>query len=63
MDVSAVGAHLTGAARADRVGAALAGGTDLDGDGVPDAVIGASETDEAGSRSGGAFLLFNEPGW
>ncbi len=63
VDVSAVGAHLTGAARAARVGAALAGGTDLDGDGVPDAVIGASETDEAGSRSGGAFLLFNEPGW
>ncbi|MBM4368077.1 MAG: FG-GAP repeat protein [Deltaproteobacteria bacterium] len=45
-----------------RLGSALAGGADLDGDGFPDLAIGAPEADYGGgSANGSAYVVFGGP--
>ncbi len=42
----------------DMAGYGLAGGGDLDGDGLADLIVGAPYEDEAGANAGAAYLLF-----
>jgi hypothetical protein len=49
--------QLAGGAADDRVGDALAGGQDLDGDGLDDLVIGASQDGAGGALAGGVYLV------
>lgn len=48
-----------GAARLDAFGAAIAGGGDIDGDGVPDVVVGAPSASPKGVRSAGSAFAFS----
>jgi hypothetical protein len=48
---------LTGEAAGDEAGAALDGGADATGDGVPDLLVGAWSSDAGGSYSGAAYLV------
>lgn len=50
-------AILVGASVGDRLGSALAGRGDLDGDGRPDLALGSTEADLGGNDSGAAWLL------
>lgn len=50
-------ASIFGTYRGDGLGRAMAGGGDLDGDGNPDLVLGASSADLAGTTSGAAFTF------
>ena len=45
----------------DLFGSALAGPGDIDGDGVPDLVVGAIQDDDGGTERGAAWLLFLRP--
>jgi hypothetical protein len=45
----------------DDVGTALAGGSDVDGDGLTDVLIGAPGSDNSGSNAGCAYLVFGPP--
>ena len=58
--VSATSATATidGSVADDAVGAALTAGGDVDGDGTPDLLFGASGYDYGGTNTGGAFLFF-----
>jgi len=47
----------SGVATDDGAGAALSGGTDVSGDGVPDVLVGAPGADGGGSDAGAAYLL------
>lgn len=50
--------RVTGSAASDRLGNAVAGGADLDGDGLDEVLIGAHESDPAGKLDAGrAFVL------
>lgn len=51
-----------GASAGDNIGAALAGGEDLDGDGTPDLVIGVPAADPSGLSSGCALLYSGATG-
>ena len=54
---------LTGVSSFDRVGSALAGRGDVNGDGYADVLVGAREWDEPGKADcGKVFLLFGGPG-
>ena len=46
-----------GESSGDRFGFSIDGGSDLDGDGVPDIVVGASQNDEAGSNAGKIYAI------
>jgi hypothetical protein len=52
-------ATFTGEAEGDRSGAAVASAGDVDGDGLPDLVIGAYHNDESVDRGGQAYLLLS----
>ena len=59
-DASLADAHatLTGAASGDLAGVAVAVVGDVDGDGAPDVIVGATDADPGGSASGEAYLLY-----
>lgn len=57
-DLSSADVKLYGGA-GDRAGRAVAGGGDLDGDGLPDIVVGAPNASDAGVASGAAFVVFS----
>lgn len=48
---------LVGEFGGDRFGSAIAGGTDVDGDAVPDLLVGASRHDRAASDAGAVYLI------
>lgn len=50
--------RLWGEDEGDYAGVALAAGTDLDGDGVPDLAVGAAYQGEAGVSAGATYLLY-----
>jgi hypothetical protein len=50
-------ATIRGSAMGDKLGYSLAGGQDMDGDGIPDLVLGAPYEDGAGTSSGAALLF------
>ena len=52
------GITLLGEATGDKAGSAVAGGSDLDGDGVDDVLVGAREYTSSGSKQGRFYLLF-----
>jgi len=52
---------LSGASAGDRVGYAVAGVGDVDGDGLADLLIGAPGLDTGGEEAGGAYLLISQP--
>ena len=51
-------AKRTGEGAGDSAGRAVAGGVDLDGDGLDDMLVGAYSNDEAGSNAGSAYVLY-----
>ena len=51
-------AELLGEAASDRAGGTLRWAGDVDGDGLPDVLVGAGDNDEAGSGAGKAYLFF-----
>lgn len=58
------GARLLGAAAYDYTGQAVALAGDINGDGLADLLVGAPRADEAGSRSGTAYVVFGRShGW
>jgi glycosylphosphatidylinositol phospholipase D len=63
--VSAVtgGTWLLGAAAGDRAGISVAGVGDFDGDGVPDALVGAPGADIAADGAGAAYLVLGSTLW
>ena len=56
--LNAADAVLVGEAAGDLAGDAVAGGRDLDGDGLNDVAVGARQSSPGGSASGGAYLLY-----
>ncbi len=52
-----------GRTRADELGVSLAGGTDVDGDGFDDVLVGSRSDDEAAATAGAAFLVYGGVGW
>lgn len=59
---SGVAVQYAGVAGSDQVGGALAGGRDVNGDGIPDVVIGVIGLDPAGrANAGGAHVVFGNP--
>ena len=56
--VGNAGFRIDGAAAGDQTGTAVADTGDVNGDGRPDVVIGAPETDDNGAGSGSAFVVF-----
>jgi len=56
LSLSDATATLTGGA-SDRLGHSVSGGQDVDGDGVPDALVGAPYADDGGTNAGGAWLV------
>jgi len=60
MDMSVAGATgvFVGEADGDAAGSALAGGFDVNGDGLTDMVIGAPDSDENGAAAGMVYLVF-----
>jgi len=54
-----IGLRLDGRAGGDLFGASVAGAGDVDGDGVPDAVVGAPGADPAGKSSAGSAFVFS----
>lgn len=54
-----VGGRLGGTAASDYAGTSCAAAGDVDGDGLPDVIIGAFGEDTMGSMAGAAYLLLN----
>jgi len=59
--VSSVGVGLTGELAGDTAGYAVAGAGDVNGDGLPDLLVGATGEDTGGSLSGAAYLVLGAP--
>jgi len=57
ISASAADAILTGDATGDQAGRSVTGGSDLDGDGNDDLVVGAYGQDSGGNNAGAAYLL------
>src|SRR5262249_28857929 len=51
--------RLDGTSRFDNFGAAIGGGEDVDGDGIPDVVVGAPGASPGGLRSAGSAFVFS----
>lgn len=51
----------TGEASLDHLGRPISGGHDINGDGVPDVVVGARDNDANGDDAGSAYVFFLEP--
>jgi hypothetical protein len=60
-DLSTADARLTGTATSDEAGTAVAGGYDLDGDGLADLVVGAPGDDTGETNAGAAYAFFGAP--
>lgn len=56
--LSAADVTLTGEVDGDKAGSAVAGGDDIDGDGLSDVLIGAYSDDTTASAAGAAYLLY-----
>jgi hypothetical protein len=54
-------AHFVGSTVGDAFGTAIAGGKDMNGDGLDDILIGAPGEDTAGDNAGAAYLFLGEP--
>ncbi len=57
LDLGAAEGTFTGTARNEAVGSAVAGGWDLDGDALPDLLVGAPAASTGGSGSGSAYVV------
>jgi len=57
LDLSDASGTWRGEAADDQAGFSVAGGGDIDGDGIPDFVVGAVSESEAGSGAGAAYFL------
>jgi len=53
---------ITGAAAGDRFGEAVGAAGDVNGDGFPDIIVGASQNDAGGSNAGRAYVYYGGPG-
>ncbi len=60
--LSASTAVLSGASVGSRAGAAVAGGGDINGDGLADLLVGAHSDSSGGTQAGAAYLLLGGPG-
>jgi hypothetical protein len=60
VDVS-MSPFLSGVRAGDYAGQAVAGGADVDGDGIPDITIGAYNEGTGGTRAGAAYLIHGDP--
>ena len=58
LDLSKADARLTGANGSDYAGRAVAGGGDINGDGLSDILVGAWGEDTGGSAAGATYLVF-----
>jgi hypothetical protein len=58
MDATSSLAVFTGAAAGDEAGIAVAGGADMDGDGLDDLIIGARHESTAGSQAGAVYVVY-----
>ncbi|MCK6528025.1 FG-GAP-like repeat-containing protein [Myxococcota bacterium] len=58
IDLSVADAKRTGALATDLAGILVAGAGDVDGDGVPDLLVGANQSDAGGSNAGAVYLLY-----
>ncbi len=56
------GFRIIGAAAGDQFGRSVSGGSDINGDGFADIVVGANYADNGGTSSGSAFVLFGHGG-
>ncbi len=52
----------TGEASLDHLGRPISGGRDINGDGVPDIIVGARDNDANGAEAGRAYVFFLDPG-
>ncbi|MEQ9643117.1 MAG: hypothetical protein RIM84_24055 [Alphaproteobacteria bacterium] len=57
-DLTGIGQRIIGINDNDRFGSAVAGGSDVDGDGIADLIIGSRFYDANGSNAGAAFVIF-----
>jgi hypothetical protein len=58
--VTSAAAILTGVGYADHAGSAIASGQDLDGDGIPDTIIGAPGNDDAFDNAGAVYIFLGK---
>lgn len=56
------GFRIDGAAAGDQLGRSVSGGSDINGDGFADIVLGANYADNGGTSSGSAYVLFGHGG-
>ncbi|MDB5472532.1 MAG: hypothetical protein JWR84_4092 [Caulobacter sp.] len=56
------GFRINGAAAGDQLGRSVSGGSDINGDGFADIVVGANYADNGGTSSGSAYVLFGHGG-
>lgn len=61
VEVATAGVELSGEAAGDSAGTSVAGGADVDGDGVPDLLVGAPSNDKADLGAGSVYLLRGGP--
>ena len=59
VDLSAVAARLLGPAARDNAGEAVSGAGDMDGNGLPDLLVGGSGNDSGASGAGAAWITFS----
>ena len=56
------GFTIQGGAAGDRLGGSVSGGGDVNGDGLADLIIGASQNDDGGNNAGAAYVIYGKSG-